>query len=489
MVLLLLAAGMALSGQVRSPGGRRVQGGVSGRHYVVQFRQVLGVEMRRQLSTRGIEITGSLPGGALVVAVPQQVDVGDLGANWLAEFPAENKLSPLLAEEGTGAFLIEFHGDVPAARARQVVQDAGLDLLSHPDLLPTQLLVAGPVPRVASLAEWDEVAYIFPASSDLVAGTHLAACGGALTEGGLLAQYVKTGSGWPVTGSAGLELHYVFTAMSSKIDASTAQSEVLRAFQEWARYAPISFTPATGSQAARTISILFAPGSHGDGYPFDGPGKVLAHTFYPAPPNPEPIAGDIHLDDDESWQVGRSIDLYTVVLHEAGHALGLAHSDRPGAVMYPYYRLGAVLSDDDIAGIRTLYGSRDTTSPETPAVKPPTSVPATPATPSTPTPATPSSPMPRSGSDTTPPALRVTSPFLTIVSTSASSITVRGMAWDNVGVTQVTWSNSTGSSGGATGTSAWSAGVPLERGTNTVTIWAFDAAGNASWRALTVVRR
>ncbi len=46
--------------------------------------------------------------------------------------------------------------------------------------------------------------------------------------------------------------------------------------------------------------------SHGDAYPFDGPGAVLAHTFYPAAPNPEPMAGDMHLDDDEGWRVGRT---------------------------------------------------------------------------------------------------------------------------------------------------------------------------------------
>ncbi|HWB99890.1 MAG TPA: matrixin family metalloprotease, partial [Bryobacteraceae bacterium] len=178
------------------------------------------------------------------------------------------------------------------------------------------------------------------------------------------------------------------------------------------------------------------------------------------------------------------------VLHETGHALGLAHSDQPGAIMYPYYRLGAVLSDDDIAGIRNLYGSRDASSPGTPAVTPP----AAPADPGTPNPATPGSPgaptpTPGSGSDTTPPALRITSPALTIVSTSAPSITVRGTASDNAGVTQVAWSTSNGDSGTAMGTAVWSASVPLEKGTNTVTIRAFDPAGNPSWRAITVVRR
>ena len=64
------------------------------------------------------------------------------------------------------------------------------------------------------------------------------------------------------------------------------------------------------------------------------------------------------------------------------------------------------------------------------------------------------------------------------------------MALDNVGVTLVTWTNSTGSAGSAVGTVTWRAvNIPLQVGNNTVTIKAFDAAGNFAWRSVTVVRR
>jgi hypothetical protein len=51
-------------------------------------------------------------------------------------------------------------------------------------------------------------------------------------------------------------------------------------------------------------------------------------------------------------------DLVTVAAHGFGHALGLAHSDDPAALMYPFYsgphrHLGA----DDSLGIQTIYGS------------------------------------------------------------------------------------------------------------------------------------
>ena len=95
----------------------------------------------------------------------------------------------------------------------------------------------------------------------------------------------------------------------------------------------------------------FVTGAHGDGYPFTS-STQLAHTFYPAPQNPEPIAGDMHFNDMESWDTGSGIDLFSLALHEAGHALGLGHSDNPNDVMYPYYKRVTGLSPGDISAIR-----------------------------------------------------------------------------------------------------------------------------------------
>ncbi len=87
------------------------------------------------------------------------------------------------------------------------------------------------------------------------------------------------------------------------------------------------------------------------------------------------------------------------------------------------------------------------------------------------------------------PVVTITSPTnAATFSTSTASITVGGTATDNVGVTQVTWSNSfTGASGTATGTGTWSAaGITLVSGLNTITITARDAAGNLSSDSLGV---
>jgi hypothetical protein len=58
------------------------------------------------------------------------------------------------------------------------------------------------------------------------------------------------------------------------------------------------------------------------------------------------------------------VDLLSVLTHEAGHFLGLAHSEAQDAMMYAFYAPGAVLSDDDVAGVCSIYnpnGTRVTT--------------------------------------------------------------------------------------------------------------------------------
>jgi hypothetical protein len=41
-------------------------------------------------------------------------------------------------------------------------------------------------------------------------------------------------------------------------------------------------------------------------YPFDGPGNILAHAFYPY--EMDSYGGDIHFDDDEDWKIVMSAD-------------------------------------------------------------------------------------------------------------------------------------------------------------------------------------
>lgn len=102
------------------------------------------------------------------------------------------------------------------------------------------------------------------------------------------------------------------------------------------------------------------------------PYTTLAHAFQPDTDSTPTaamlgtIGGDIHFDTTFTWvddpldMVGNmQFDIYTVALHEVGHALGLDHLETAvlNAVMNPTYG-GArrSLSQDDITGIQTLYG-------------------------------------------------------------------------------------------------------------------------------------
>jgi hypothetical protein len=451
---------------------------VRGAHLILQFNSWPGRETLRELERRGVRVLEYVPDSALLVSSDSSPHLEGLGVRWAGPLEVSDKLSPALVRRRYGVFLVIFHRDVAQARARDLVRWHGLWILEHPDLLPGHVLASGSESALADLATRDEVAYILPASTDLIAGRRVMGCGGAMTESGPIGEYVQVSPGWSRGPDGHVALSYIFQTLTPKMDENVVRGEMARALGEWARYGDLAFSPGAVVSAARTVTILFARGAHGDGYAFDGPGGVLAHTFYPSPPIAEPIAGDMHLDADENWRVGSGIDLFSVALHEAGHALGLGHSSQPGTVMYPYYHLLTGLTNDDIAGIRSLYATAGT-QPASPT-NPVSPVPA--PTPAPPTPVPPAQP------DRTPPTLRILSPSSTIVSTYTDSILVTGTATDDQAVAAVRWSSSTGGSGTASGTNSWSVRVPLLVGTNTVTIRAYDAAGNSGWRALTVVR-
>jgi hypothetical protein len=400
----------------------------------------------------------------------------------------QSHISPRIATSGASAYLIVFRDDADMSAARETLLRHGFDLLDHPDLRPNHLLAAGPQARLAELDHGNDVAAVLPAAHDLLARRRVHACAGAITGEGPAAPYVAVGRGWPRDATGAVALQYAFASFAASLDETTARAEIERALRAWAQYANLSFTASADPEAPRAITIRFAHGAHGDAYPFDGAGGMLAHTFYPAPPNSEPIAGDMHFDADEAWHAGLAVDFFTVALHEAGHALGLGHSDQPGAVMYPYYRQAYGLTSDDIVGIQDLYGARDVpppTSSQPTITLPPATVPDPVTPPVTPPPPPPSTP----SSDRTPPSIRITSPTTTVVSTSAATIAIAGSASDDIGLREVRWTTSTGDSGVASGTASWTATVPLYPGSTVVTVRAYDGAGNSSWRAITVTRR
>lgn len=124
---------------------------------------------------------------------------------------------------------------------------------------------------------------------------------------------------------------------------SVFTAECKRALDAWSAAADLRFTIVEGGAADITITTG----------PIDGPGGTLAWS--------ELAAGLRALqqkyDTAERWEV--SIDLYLVILHELGHALGLQHDvQNAQAVMAPRYN-GSLskLQPRDVARIQALYGA------------------------------------------------------------------------------------------------------------------------------------
>jgi hypothetical protein len=95
--------------------------------------------------------------------------------------------------------------------------------------------------------------------------------------------------------------------------------------------------------------------------------------------------------------------------------------------------------------------------------------------------------------DTTPsgdsvaPAVRITLPTTSSSYTSSQAfVTIGGTASDNVQVVRVEWSTSNGDRGTATGTDSWIAGVALASGNTTITVRAYDQAGNSAGDSIVV---
>lgn len=465
-------------------------------HYLVLFGSYPGPDVLAQLQARHVLVLAYVPENALMVSA-SKLSLRGLDVLWAGPMDPADKISPAVSKQPLGSYLAILQPDTDIASDSELVRDLGFTIIQNSHLLPGQLLVSGAYSALSALAALDQVAYILPASAELQNGDAIMGCSGATTPVGPAPQYVQAGKGWSRDADGQVRLNYFFESVTPAVPEAQVRGEIARAFGEWARYADITITPATQPALDRTIDILFARYAHGDAYPFNGPGGVLAHTFYPVPGNPEPLAGDMHLNADESWSVGGIVDIFSVALHEVGHALGLGHSDDPTAVMYPYYRLQTGLAPDDIAGIQALYGPPVSNSPpatgstsqgnSSGAGSSGATVTGT-ASPGTGTPGTGSGTGTAAGVDTVPPALTIVSPGSSIVSASSAAITIGGTASDNVGVSSVQWTTSTGGAGTATGTTSWSAAIPLLVGNNMVTVRAYDAAGNSSWRALTVVR-
>lgn len=106
-------------------------------------------------------------------------------------------------------------------------------------------------------------------------------------------RFVLSGGRWEKTDLTYRILRYPWQLVREQVRQTVAE-----ALRVWSEVTPLTFTEVHEGRA--DIMIDFTRYSHGDDLPFDGPGGVLAHAFFPKT-NRE---GDVHFDYDETWTIG-----------------------------------------------------------------------------------------------------------------------------------------------------------------------------------------
>ncbi len=153
------------------------------------------------------------------------------------------------------------------------------------------------------------------------------------------------------------------SAFNAKFGAGVWQREIARALATWQASANINIVPVLdGAYPENMPGAQQGDSRFGDirigGDVLVNDTQTLAQTYYP-PPMGSTAGGDVEINLGMSYSIGTQYDLYSVVLHETGHALGLAHTPNDQEVMRPVYggEVGG-LDDGDIAGIQAIYGAR-----------------------------------------------------------------------------------------------------------------------------------
>lgn len=185
--------------------------------------------------------------------------------------------------------------------------------------------------------------------------------------------YATSGNAWPNSelitisfmpdgtdlGGVASDLQSTFNAKFGS--AAVWQNQILKAAQYWAQQTNINFAVVSdnGDYAGGGLFQQGDPG-FGDirigGFNFGS--SALAQVYLPPPINNYSIAGDIQFNTGITFNVGSTYDLFTVAMHEFGHALGMYHSTVSTATLYPTYNgVDTALNADDISGIRSVYSA------------------------------------------------------------------------------------------------------------------------------------
>lgn len=152
----------------------------------------------------------------------------------------------------------------------------------------------------------------------------------------------------------------LFETLDAQLPRDVWQREILRAFQTWAVHANINFgVVADGGQPFGVPGLTQGDPRFGDVR--IGAQRMALELLSVSVPHESVLSGtwsgDVFVNSDPSlrWDTAH---LFAVMLHEAGHVLGLDDSTDPLSAMFSHFNGQTALSPDDIRAIRALYGVR-----------------------------------------------------------------------------------------------------------------------------------
>jgi hypothetical protein len=160
--------------------------------------------------------------------------------------------------------------------------------------------------------------------------------------------------GTPIAGHSSA----LFQTLGAVEPSNVWQGTILRAFQTWAVNANINIgLVPDGGQALGTAGLSQHDPRFGDirigGQPMAA--SALSISVPNDPAVSSTLTGDVLINTADNFS---NLDLFSVMLHEAGHVFGIGDSTDPSSPMYSNYQDNTQLTPADIAAIQALYGTR-----------------------------------------------------------------------------------------------------------------------------------
>ncbi len=152
----------------------------------------------------------------------------------------------------------------------------------------------------------------------------------------------------------------LFQTLNSQQSTADWEREILQAFQTWAVQANINIgLVSDGGEAFGTSGPAQHDPQFGDIR--IGAESLSSNALSISVPNDPTLSstwgGDVLINSNDNFGSG-GFNLYSVMLHEAGHVFGLSDSTDPASPLYGQYQDNQQLTSGDIADLQALYGSR-----------------------------------------------------------------------------------------------------------------------------------